>query len=240
MDWKKLLSSKRVSTGGGLQPSSVQRPRSPFERDWDRILFSTAFRRLHDKTQVFPLPDNDVVHSRLTHSLEVAAVGRSLGKHVGILLVERHSDLKEVIDFHEVGDVVAAACLAHDIGNPPFGHAGESAIAHFFSSASGADALRSMTETQRSDFLRFEGNAQGFRILTRLQSESDGGLKLTAATLGAYLKYPRASDGGLRIAENVATKKHGFFDHDVAAFHCVAEETGIDRCQARYAGPVIP
>src|SRR3954447_1963032 len=121
MAWPQLLSRRRLSFTGELRGNTPQPQRSPFERDWDRILFSTAFRRMHDKTQVFPLPDNDVVHSRLTHSLEVASVGRSLGKDVGRIVIDRHPGLAELVDVHDFGDIVAAGCLAHDIGNPPLG-----------------------------------------------------------------------------------------------------------------------
>jgi len=130
MDWDQLLSKRRVSSDGRVSESAVEPGRSTFERDRDRILFSTAFRRMHDKTQVFPLPEDDVVHSRLTHSLEVSSVGRSLGKIVGKSIARGNSPF----DAHDVADIVAAACLAHDIGNPPFGHAGEDAIAAFFRS----------------------------------------------------------------------------------------------------------
>lgn len=231
MEWRALLSQRRLSHGGVFQDAPHQTQRSPFERDWDRVLFSTAFRRMHDKTQVFPLPDNDVVHSRLTHSLEVASIGRSLGKAIGRVLLERNPELARIVDFHDLGDVVAAGCLAHDIGNPPFGHAGESAIAAFFASGEGCAALAGLTPRQRSDFQEFEGNAQGFRILTRLQLEADGGLQLTAATLAAFTKYPRESGDDLRLDGLVATRKHGFFQHEASVFAALAEETGLARLQ---------
>lgn len=230
MDWRRLLSRRRLSHGGIFQDAQHQVQRSPFERDWDRILFSTAFRRMHDKTQVFPLPDNDVVHSRLTHSLEVASIGRSLGKTVGRIILDRHPDLAAHVDIHDIGDIVAAGCLAHDIGNPPFGHAGESAIASYFQTE-GAATLQGMTPRQRADFEAFEGNAQGFRILTRLQLEADGGLNLTAATLAAFTKYPRESGPELRVRGQVATKKHGFFQREVDVFAALAEEVGLSRLQ---------
>jgi dGTPase len=227
MDWQLLLSRRRLSFRGDFQASAQPHPRSAFERDWDRILFSTAFRRMHDKTQVFPLPDNDVVHSRLTHSLEVASVGRSLGKNVGRTLLERHPALASHVDIHDLGDIVAAGCLAHDIGNPPFGHAGENAIASFFQSDAGRAATVGLAPRERDDFERFEGNAQGFRVLTRLQLEGDGGLHLTSATLAAFSKYPRESGAALRRPGQVATKKHGFFQDDTAAFAALARETGL-------------
>jgi dGTPase len=158
MDWLQLLSRKRVSHRGEAWEPSREPGRSVFERDWDRILFSTAFRRMHDKTQVFPLPEDDVVHSRLTHSLEVASVGRSLGKLVGGVVSERHKIDPSVFDFH----VVAAACLAHDIGNPPFGHAGEDAIAAFFRAPTGAGLIGSMPEREQADLRAFEGTLRDF------------------------------------------------------------------------------
>jgi dGTPase len=197
-----------------------------FERDWDRIMFSTAFRRMHDKTQVFPLPDNDVVHSRLTHSLEVASVGRSLAKLVGRVVLERHPALADHADVHNLGEIVAAACLAHDIGNPPFGHAGENAIASFFKSDAGRAATAALTAREREDFEHFEGNAQGFRVLTRLQLEGDGGLHLTAATLAAFSKYPREA-GDAMTTSQVFTRKHGFFLEDRRTFQVLAEATGL-------------
>jgi dGTPase len=237
--WSRLLSRKRVSHDGRVREPS-QDARSVFERDWDRILFSAAFRRMHDKTQVFPLPDDDVVHSRLTHSLEVASVGRSLGKLVGRALSERHG-LESNFEF-DVSNVVAAACLAHDIGNPPFGHAGEDAIASFFRSPMGVTALSRLTPRQKLDLQAFEGNAQGFRQLARLQLEADGGLQLTAATLAAFCKYPRDSGSDLAAHDRVSARKHGFFQCDAPIFATVAEETGLfpsngperSRCWSRH------
>jgi dGTPase len=233
MEWRALFSQRRLSHDGVFQDAPHQAQRSPFERDWDRVLFSTAFRRMHDKTQVFPLPDNDVVHSRLTHSLEVASIGRSLGKTVARTLLARNAELARHVDAHDFGDVVAAGCLAHDIGNPPFGHAGENAIATYFESGEGRAALEGLTPRQRTDFEKFEGNAQGFRILTRLQLEADGGLQLTAATLAAFTKYPRASGDDLRIEGMAATKKHGFFQHEAPGFAALAKETGLVRLDDR-------
>jgi len=227
MEWQRLLSRQRLSHRGTFLQNEAQTPRSAFERDWDRILFSNAFRRLHDKTQVFPLPDNDVVHSRLTHSLEVASVGRSLGRHVGRTLLGRHAALASHVDVHDIGDIVAAGCLAHDIGNPPFGHAGERAIASFFQSEAGRSATKGLGARETTDLEHFEGNAQGFRILTRLQLEADGGLHLTAATLAAFTKYPRASGPDLKVKGVVGTKKHGFVQADIVAFSALAEETGL-------------
>jgi dGTPase len=182
LDWQKLLSPKRLKNDGTLLEKPEEPERSAFERDWDRVLFSTA----HDKTQVFPLPEDDVVHSRLTHSLEAASVGRSLGVAVGKKIRERDQRAERFPQ--DMGAVVAAACLAHDIGNPPFGHSGESAIASFFEHGEGNQFLAQLSDRERMDLLKFEGNAQGFRLLSRLQLEGDGGMQLTAATLAAFTK----------------------------------------------------
>lgn len=229
MNWQRLLSRKRVVCGGRLRETSLEGARSVFERDWDRLLFSSAFRRMHDKTQVFPLPDDDVVHSRLTHSLEVASVGRSLGKRVGRAVCERHAIPAADLDPHDIGDVIAAACLAHDIGNPPFGHAGEDAIATFFRALAAEPALAGLSPRERADLQAFEGNAQGFRVVTRLQLEADGGLQLTVATLGAFCKYPRESGEDGRRAGKVSSKKFGLFQDDVGTFEAIANELELPR-----------
>lgn len=227
MDWRKLLSRRRVSFDGALHEPSPEVARSVFERDWDRVLFSTAFRRMHDKTQVFPLPEDDVVHSRLTHSLEVASVGRSLGKRVGRTICERYKIERSDFDQHDVGDVVAAACLAHDIGNPPFGHAGEDAIASFFRSDVGNVLLRELSARERADLQAFEGNAQGFRLITRLQLEADKGLHLTAATLAAFCKYPREAGDDIKVKDRASKKKHGVFQEDLTILVSIAAEVGL-------------
>lgn len=210
MRWQQLMSGERPTAGEFSSPAPKDH-RNAFQKDWDRIVFSTAFRRLHDKTQVFPLPEDDVVHSRLTHSLEVASVGRSLGARVGEVLCERHR--LQGLGASDFGDVAAAACLAHDIGNPPFGHAGEDAIGAYFRER-GVAALENLTLNEREDLTQFEGNAQGFRILTRLQFGDQGGLRLTAATLGAFLKYPRESAPQLKDTAGVASKKFGVFQSE--------------------------
>ncbi len=227
MQWESLLSPARL---GKREPESLEAQRSAFQRDYDRIAFSSAFRRLQDKTQVFPLAGGDYVRTRLTHSLEAACVGRSLGTMIGAEVVKRHR-LKAVHP-SDVGAIVAAACLAHDIGNPPFGHSGEDAIRHWFvNSAVSERAAETLTEAQRLDFEAFEGNAQGFRVLTRLQMpDNRGGLQLTCATLGAFAKYPRPAfpkrDGK---DHRVSTKKHSFFQSEAELFEEVAERTGMIR-----------
>lgn len=226
--WSTLMSRARIGFDGTVStPTARVAARSDFERDWDRILFCAAFRRMHDKTQVFPLPDDDVIHSRLTHSLEVASVGRTLGKLTGQTVCQRHAIPDEAFDFHEVGDVVAAACLAHDIGNPPFGHAGEDAIGSYFRSEPGKLAIAKLTPRQKEDLEAFEGNAQGFRLLTKLQQEADGGLRLTAATLAAFCKYPRESGADLKEQGVACTKKHGAFQEDMSVLEVVANTTGM-------------
>lgn len=180
--------------------------------------------RMHDKTQVFPLPVNDFVHSRLTHSLEAASVGRSLGNYVARRLASSDEYVREHIS--EIAAVVSAACLAHDIGNPPFGHAGEAAIATFFREE-GREYLARLTPREKCDLQEFEGNAQGFRMLARLQQEATGGLKLTAACLSAFSKYPRESGKDLFLDGDACTGKHGVLQADLALFRSVAAATGL-------------
>ena len=216
MDWNKLLSTKRYGQDM-LEP--ITDSRSPFHKDQDRIVFSSAFRRLQDKTQVHSMAENDYVRTRLTHSMEVASVGRSLGANAGQMIIDRH--MKNT-DFSaaEFGHIVSAACLAHDIGNPPFGHFGEETIRHWFKTGPLArQELSPLSESEKQDFLKFEGNAQGFRILTRLQNwRNDGGLRLTYATLGTFMKYPRTSFISNPIKEDKAAKKFGVMQSEVPSF----------------------
>ena len=217
--WEKLLSAERP--GAGKAPGSPER--TAFQQDYDRIVFTSAFRRLKDKTQVFPLSKSDYVRTRLTHSLEASCVGRSLGAVVGREIIARHG--LQHVESGDFGAIVAAACLAHDIGNPPFGHAGEDAIREWFRT-SGLLERHPFTPAQRADFERYEGNAQGFRIVTRLQSPANPGLQLTSAVLATFTKYPRPS----ALAEELdgkSGKKFGFFQHDAAAFRAVAKSTGL-------------
>jgi dGTPase len=226
MIWPTLLNQNRI----GKQPKdSPPNPlRSEFRRDGDRITFSTAFRRLQDKTQVFPLADNDYVRTRLTHSLEVASVARSLGARVGGVLCDRHSLAN--IHFSDFGEITSAAALAHDLGNPPFGHSGEDAIRHWFlHSPHAQEAAKDLTSGERSDFTRYEGNAQGFRLLTKLQMpDNPGGLQLTFATLAAFTKYPRASEiGPESFPTGASTKKFGFYRSEQEEFRSVATACGL-------------
>lgn len=226
MEWRKLLCPDRVKPPEVL----AEQQRSIFQRDYDRIVFCSAFRRLQDKTQVHPFPSSDFVRRRLTHSLEVSCVGRSLGYWLGKRIAESNSDLLDAQPNlpHDVGQIVANACLAHDIGNPPFGHAGEMAIGSWFTDAGNKQALVDMDAQEIADFEKFEGNAQGFRLLTRLQDyRDDGGLRLSYATLAAFTKYPTASAIADKDAAYIGEKKHGFFKEDMACFEDVAERVGL-------------
>ncbi len=211
-------------------------PRSEFQRDFDRIVFSSAFRRMQDKTQVFPLAKNDYVRTRLTHSLEVASVGRSLGVLAGDHVLRVHPELRGAgYAPGDFGGIVAAACLAHDIGNPPFGHAGEAAIQHWFNtSALGLSVLARLAPEERADFERFEGNAQTFRILARLgMPDNAGGMQLTCATLAAVAKYPRPAHLPLAAPAGISGKKHNFFHADRERFEAMARSTGLASRDAR-------
>ncbi|MBX3426950.1 MAG: dNTP triphosphohydrolase [Pirellulales bacterium] len=224
--WETLLSSNRL--GRDHKQGFSHSTRTDFDRDFDRIVFSSAFRRLKDKTQVFPLSRNDFTRTRLTHSIEVASVGRSLGRMVCDEL--RASGVLSN-DCADLGSIVAAACLAHDIGNPPFGHSGEAAIQHWASNRVRHDAAEGASATkdefaspivvgnhqQASDLQNFEGNAQGIRVVTRLQTKRrSGGMQLTLATIGAMMKYPCTSLSGCKgkAASSVDQKKFGFFQDD--------------------------
>jgi len=226
MRWNALLSHHRL----GGPPASGAGPRSEFQRDFDRIVFSSAFRRMQDKTQVFPLAQNDYVRTRLTHSLEVASVGRSLGVLAGDHVLRAHPELAGTgYSAGDFGAIVAAACLAHDIGNPPFGHAGEAAIQSWFNSAElGRSVLARLAPEERADFARFEGNAQTFRILARLgMPDNAGGMQLTCATLAAVAKYPRPAQLAPEAPAGISTKKHNFFHADRERFDAVAQATEL-------------
>ncbi|WP_182859277.1 dGTP triphosphohydrolase [Capnocytophaga canis] len=233
MDWKRLLSSKRVSEFDSCnvksKASQFEDPRSPFERDFDQITFSYPFRRLQDKTQVIPFPKLDFVHTRLTHSLEVASVGRSFGKLVANLIKEKQGD--EVLGEYtssDIGALIAAACLAHDIGNPPFGHSGEDSISNYFIEG-GKDLEGSLESKRFKDLSHFEGNANGFRIITK---NCGKGINPTCALLGTFTKYPRESylekvpnygEEGIPKSQT----KYGFFQAEKELFKKVAEELGL-------------
>lgn len=230
MSWERLLSGKRL--GKLSQPVELGGARTPFQRDFDRILFSSAFRRLQDKTQVFPLAKDDYVRTRLTHSLEVSSVGRSLGVMVGDEVIKRNPGLQSIgITAADFGTIVAAAGLAHDIGNPPFGHAGESAIQHWFRSTHADSKFlsgRGLDDVRRADLQCFEGNAQGFRLLTKTETpDQPGGMQLTAAVLGSFVKYPRLSVASKEASTGVSGKKFGFVAEDFPRFEEIAKELGL-------------
>ncbi|WP_372834729.1 deoxyguanosinetriphosphate triphosphohydrolase [Pontibacterium sp.] len=216
MQWDRLLTSQRY----GHQALSAQElGRSHFHKDHDRIVFSSAFRRLGRKTQVHPLASNDHIHTRLTHSIEVGSVGRSLGIRVGELL---HDDLPDWITPHDIGVIVQAACLAHDIGNPPFGHAGEYAIRDWFRRDSNQFLLAALSERERLDLQTFEGNAQGFRVVTRIENHLfDGGLRLTFPTLGTLLKYPWGVENACKRG------KFSSFQMELEILNKLAKELGL-------------
>lgn len=223
MDWERLLSTKRM--GRLAEANDASEPRTEFTRDYDRIIFSSAFRRLQDKTQVFPLAKSDYVRTRLTHSLEVASVGRSLGMLATDVIANKEPKLKSVVLPHNVGTIVATACLAHDIGNPPFGHAGEAAIQEWFESS---NALNGIDGAKLKDLLKFEGNAQGFRMLCRLQQAPlRGGLQLTCAVMGTFTKYPRASEVDEAHKSGISGKKFGFMQSETVLFQELADELGL-------------
>jgi len=233
MDWKKLLTPQRL---GKAEPEDIQPGRTPFHRDYDRLVFSSPFRRLKDKTQVFSLPKNDYIRTRLIHSLEVSCVGRSLGRMVGDEIVEKRNLNQSGFSASDFGDIVSAACLAHDIGNPPFGHSGEDAIRTGFESWYSAANHREkelLKQAQKADFDSFEGNAQGFRILTKLEMYREkGGMQLTCPTLAAFTKYPRESFIPKPILNGYSgrsVKKHGFFQAEKDLFTEVAETVGLIR-----------
>jgi dGTPase len=221
MEWEKLLNSKKL---GGREPHEDGK-RTPFNSDHDKIIFSGAFRRLAKKTQVHPLATNDHIHNRLTHSLEVACVGRSLGINVGYAL-EAEGLLPENITGVDLGDIVQSACLAHDIGNPPFGHTGEAAIRNWFEH-DGKDYLSAISEEEKADFLYFEGNAQGLRVLTSLEYHPhDHGMRLTYATLGSFVKYPWTSLPTME-GSRPKTDKYGIYQSEVKIFKEVAKAVGL-------------
>ncbi|KAA6325354.1 Deoxyguanosinetriphosphate triphosphohydrolase [termite gut metagenome] len=221
MNWRRLLSAKRF----GMEEFHAERQenRSEFQRDYDRLIFSAPFRRLQNKTQVFPLPGSVFVHNRLTHSLEVACVGRSLGNDTAKAILIRQPELQDSF-LPEIGAVVSAACLAHDLGNPPFGHSGERAISTFFSEGKGLRLKEDLTDKQWQDFVHFEGNANAFRLLThQFKGRRKGGFAMTYSTLASIVKYPFSSS----LAED--RLKFGFFTSEEDTFQCIATELGLPK-----------
>jgi len=217
MDWNKLLSTKRLGMEGWAS-SNKSEDRTQFQRDYDRIIFSSPFRRMQNKTQVFPLPEHIFVHNRLTHSLEVASVGRSLGSLLSENLVNKHP---ENLFVSELGTIVSTSCLAHDLGNPPFGHSGEAAISNFFTKGAGQEFQSQLTKGEWKDFTFFDGNANAFRILThQFNGKRPGGFALTYSTLAGIVKYPY---------ESVLAKKpkFGFFQSEKKDYTKIAAELEI-------------
>ena len=221
MKWQSLISNRRF--GQELKHAERHDDRSEFKRDYDRLIFSAPFRRLQNKTQVFPLPGSIFVHNRLTHSLEVASVGMSLGMDVSTLLCERHPELRGTL-FEQIGTIVSAACLAHDMGNPPFGHSGERAIQTFFTEGAGNYLQSRLSKRFWDDITHFEGNANAFRLLThRFNGRRIGGFVMTYATLASIVKYPFASS----LAGNHG--KFGFFSSEEETYIKVADELGVTK-----------
>jgi dGTPase len=239
MNWSNLLKCCRL---GCPDDEKEHHPdRNEFQRDFDRVIFSAAFRRLHGKTQVFPFPKSDSIHTRLTHSLEASCVGRSLGTIVGNRLEQEQS---HNVQGWELGEIVRVACLAHDIGNPPFGHSGEKAIAEFFRSERGRTILEKLPEGKQADFAHFDGNAMGFHILTHSNhniKEVEGGYALTYPALAAFVKYPRPAcvdsatkentnepaHGEAKPGKPASEKKPGLFQCDLENFEMIAQKLGI-------------
>ena len=218
MNWQQLLSTIRFGQEAYYAPRHDDR--SEFQRDYDRLIFSAPFRRLQNKTQVFPLPGSVFVHNRLTHSLEVACVGRSLGSSVAQKLQSKYPENQYL---SEIGAIVSAACLAHDMGNPPFGHSGEKAIATYFSEGKGKWLEAILTPEQWKDLTCFEGNANAFRLLThQFSGRRPGGFVLTYSTLAAIVKYPYAS-----IYSDFTKQKFGFFDAEKGVYERIAHMLGI-------------
>jgi dGTPase len=219
MDWRRLISAQRF----GLEDINNRRQenRSEFQRDYDRLIFSAPFRRLQNKTQVFPLPGSVFVHNRLTHSLEVSSVGRSLGHDSAKAILEKRPELQDSF-LPEIDSIVSAACLAHDLGNPPFGHSGERAISTYFSEGKGLALKDKLSDRQWQDLIHFEGNANAFRLLThQFEGRRKGGFAMTYATLASIVKYPFSSS----LAGEKG--KFGFFTGEEDGFRHIADTLGL-------------
>lgn len=224
MNWQRLISNMRLGQEG--KHPERHDDRSEFKRDYDRLIFSAPFRRLQNKTQVFPLPGSVFVHNRLTHSLEVASVGMSLGNDVARALVKLHPELANTL-FEEIGTIVSAACLAHDMGNPPFGHSGEKAIQTFFSEGAGLALKDKLSPKFWTDLTHFEGNANAFRLLThRFNGRRAGGFVMTYTMLSSIVKYPYESGASGKKG------KFGFFASEADTYCKIADELGVIRLSA--------
>lgn len=248
MLWTQLLSLNRYGDLEDRKRHQQDEARLGLDVDFDRIVFSREFRSLQDKTQVVPLPSQvgahkGFVHTRLTHSLEVASVGRSLGRMAGLTLIGRHPELeREGYRFTDFGAIVSAACLAHDIGNPPFGHGGEKAIGSFYSQGEGRELIERLNARERLDLQEFEGNANGFHLLCSDRPGMPGGLRLSYATLGAFIKYPRESIPDLRRL-HFTDKKYGIFQKEREFYEQLAgtlglQARGIPEALAHYRSPL--
>lgn len=228
--FKKLLSNKRYYGVNEIKEDDEQKYyRSSFHKDYDRVIFSNSFRRLSKKTQVHPLSKNDHVHNRLTHSLEVASVGRSLGLRAGEFLSKKYPEIK--IDPYDVAYIIQTACLAHDIGNPPFGHAGEEVIKEWFESNRDKNFLKELSHDELEDFIHIDGNAQSFRIVSQIENNLFcGGMRLTFATLGALVKYPHSS----ARCEHLGKSKFNFFQSEAEFFKTLFLELGLVKIDGSY------
>ena len=224
MNWQQLISNKRL----GQEVRHPERHDAPseFKREYDRLIFSAPFRRMQNKTQVFPLPGSIFVHNRLTHSLEVASVGMSLGNDVARVLKQHHPELAGTL-FEEIGTIVSTACLAHDMGNPPFGHSGEKAIQAYFREGGGQALQERISNEFWNDLTHFEGNANTFRLLThRFHGRREGGFVMTYSTLASIVKYPHSSLCAGKKG------KFGFFCFEEEYFRRIADELGMIRLSA--------
>lgn len=226
MKWEQLINDKRFGLEDYHDPKK-NATRTDFRRDYDRLVFSSPFRRLQNKTQVFPLPGSIFVHNRLTHSMEVACVGKSMADNIAVALRRKYAAAGQNVEhFDHLGDIVAAACLAHDLGNPPFGHSGERAIGTFFSEGAGSRLKNMLSDREWADLTHFEGNANALRVLThQFKGRRKGGFAMTYSTLASIVKYPYESV--------LSTKgKFGFFVSEAADYERVATELGILRLSA--------
>ncbi len=222
MTWEQLINTYRVA-----DTYKIADIRNAFQRDYDRIIFSNIFRRMQNKTQVFPLPGTKMVHNRLTHSLEVASVGRSIARKVMLFIEERHPELHEYL--HDIDIIVSTACLAHDLGNPPFGHSGEETLSSYFKEGNGQNLRNEIAPEQWSDLISFEGNANAFRQLThQFRGRRHGGMSLTFTTLATLIKYPYPSFG------NENRKKYNVFYSEIDFFKQIMESCGIPCLDAQH------
>ncbi len=229
--WIDLLKNSNIRLEAS-STSSTTDIRSEFQRDFDRIVFSSAFRRLQNKTQVLPLPKSDYVRNRLTHSIETSSVGRSLGSMVGEIILQKYPSINKQLEIRasDFGYMVSSACLAHDIGNPPFGHSGEKAIGSYFKKKRAQTFLKKLNEKQIADLINFEGNSAGFRIISQtldLQSKRPGGLNLTYGTYATFTKYPKEVLPDRKNENKASLKKYGLFQAEIDTFKKIADKLNL-------------